>query len=69
MAQNQFINITFGANAANIPGDRNQGHQGSQSAASANDLTISWDSAKFTTFGLLQAGVMAALKIAAGNFK
>lgn len=69
MAQNQFINITLGANATNVAPGQDQGHKGTQTTAAANDLTISFDSAKFTTFGLLQAGVAAALKIAAGNFK
>lgn len=69
MAQNQFINVTVGANASNVPAGGDQGHKGSQGASASSDLTISWDSAKFTTLDLLQKGVMSALKIAAGNFK
>ena len=69
MAQNQFINVTLGANASNVPAGQDQGHKGSQGASAASDLTISFDSAKFTTLGLLQAGVAAAMKIAAGQLK
>lgn len=69
MAQNQFVNVTFGANATNVAPGQDQGHKGTQGASSANDLTLSWDSTKFTTFALLQAAVMTALKQAAQNFK
>ena len=69
MAQDQFINITIGGNASKVAPGQDQGHKGSQTTSSANDLTVSWDSTKFTTFDLLSKGVMSALKIAAGNFK
>lgn len=69
MAQNQFINVTLGANATNVAPGQDQGHKGSQGASATSDLTISFDSAKFTTLGLLQAGVATAMKIAAGQLK
>jgi hypothetical protein len=69
MAQNQFINVTLGANATNVEPGRDQGHRGSPGASASSDLTVSWDSAKFTTLDLLQKGVATAMKIAAGQFK
>jgi hypothetical protein len=69
MAQDQFINVTVGANATKVPAGQDQGHKGSQGASASSDLTISFDSAKFSTLGLLQAGVAAAMKIASGQFK
>lgn len=69
MAQDQFINVMIGGNAAKVAVGQDQGHKGSPGASSSGDLTISFDSAKFTTLGLLQAGVTAAMKIAAGQFK
>lgn len=45
MAQNQFMNVMAGTKQ----GDGSYSHQSSHSSASASDLTLSWDSAKFTT--------------------
>jgi hypothetical protein len=67
MAQNQFINVTISPAATKQPDITDHRHGVTQGAAAANDLTLSFDSAKFTTFTLLESGIAAALRIAAGQ--
>ena len=69
MAQDQFINVTVGANATKVPTGQDQGHKAAPAASSSGDLTVSFDSTKFTTLGLLQAGVATAMKLAASQLK
>lgn len=69
MAQNQFINLTVDANAANRPEIGSARHSGGQAAAAASDFTISWDSAKVTSLNVLRSAVQQALIIAAGQLK
>jgi hypothetical protein len=62
MAQNQFINITTSPTLAKVP-DRSD-HRGAVTlaAASSGDLTLSWDSTKFTTPTQLRGAIDQALK-------
>jgi len=69
MAQNQFINITVDANAANKTDIGNIRHSGGPAAAAAADFTISWDSAKVTNLNVLRSAVAHAMNIAAGQLK
>lgn len=57
MAQNQFMNLMAGIKLA----DGSYVHQPSHASASASDMTISWDSAKFTTKGAFIAAMQKAL--------
>lgn len=45
MAQNNFINVSAGTAYK----DGSFGHQPTHASASASDLTLSWDSTKFTS--------------------
>lgn len=67
MAQNQFINITMDLGAPNKKDIADHRHAVSNGAAAAGDLTISWDSAKFTNMNLLRSALDTALKQAMGR--
>lgn len=69
MAQNQFINVKIDANAVNKPDNSNHVHGVSNGAAASADLTLSWDSAKFTTTNLLRSALDAVMKQAMGQMK
>jgi hypothetical protein len=69
MAQNRFINITLDANASSRIDHSNDSHGKALGAAAAADLTLSFDTAKFTSHSLLRSAVMAALEQAAGAMK
>lgn len=68
MAQNQFINITISPAAkAGAPEIASSLHGVSRGTAAAGDLTLSFDSTKFSTVTLLRSGLMEALRIASGG--
>lgn len=67
MAQNQFINVTISPAATKQVDSSDHRHSVAQGSAAASDLTLAYDSTKFTTQTLLMSGVNAALKIAAGQ--
>jgi hypothetical protein len=67
MAQNQFINVTISPAATKQPDSTDHKHGCTQGTVAANDLTLSYDSAKFTSLTLLRSGVMTALALAAGQ--
>ena len=67
MAQNQFINVTISPAATKQADITDHKHGCTQGIAAANDLTVSFDSAKFATQTLLRSGVMAALAVAASQ--
>lgn len=69
MAQNRFINITLDANAASKPDRANDKHGQALGSAAASDLTISYDTAKFTSLSLFRSAVNAAIEQAAGSMK
>jgi len=67
MAQNRFINITLDANASSRVDHSNDKHGQAIGAAGAGDLTLSFDTSKFSSFSLLRSAVMAALQQASGT--
>jgi hypothetical protein len=67
MAQNQFINVTVDAGAAKKPDIQDHRHQTSNGAASTGDLTLSWDSTKFTSVNMLKSAVAACILKAMGQ--
>lgn len=69
MAQNQFINVTIDAGASKVPDLQNHRHVVSNGAASSGDLTLSWDSTKFTTVNLLKSAIAQVLQSATGQMK
>jgi hypothetical protein len=69
MAQNQFINVTIDANAVNKTDISNHRHAVGNGAAAAGDLTLSWDSSKFTTTNLLRSALDQVMKQAMGQMK
>jgi hypothetical protein len=69
MAQNQFINVTIDANAVNKPDNSNHRHAVAPAAAGGGDLTLSWDSAKFTTMNTLRSAINQVLITASGQMK
>ena len=69
MAQDRFINITLDANAASKQDITNHSHGKGVAAAAAGDLTISYDTAKFTSHSLFRSAVLAAVAQAQGMMK
>lgn len=67
MAQNQFINITMDLGAPNKKDIADHRHAVSSGAAATGDLTLSWDSAKFTNINLLRSALDAVMKQAMGR--
>lgn len=69
MAQNQFINVTVDAGGSKIADLQNHRHVVSNGPASSGDLTLSWDSTKFTTVNLLKSAIAQVLQSAMGQMK
>jgi hypothetical protein len=71
MAQNRWINITLDPNAASRTGadHLNDAHGQALGASASGDMTLSYDTAKFTSLSLLRGAVNAALQQAAGSLK
>jgi hypothetical protein len=69
MAQDRFINITLDANAATRIDRSGDNHTKALGAAAAGDITVSYDSTKFTSLSLLRSTLMAAVQLAAGSMK
>jgi len=69
MAQDRWINITLEANPAKKNDRTEYNHGRAMGGSAAGDMTVSFDSAKFTSVALLQSACDAALKIAAGIMK
>ena len=69
MAQDRWINITVDPNVASKP-DRNKVNHGKGlGAAAAGDLTISYDTAKFTSLSVFRSAIAAAIEQAAQTMK
>jgi len=66
MAQNRWINITLDANAATRVDRQGDNHTKALGASASGDLTLSFDTAKFTSHSLLRSAVKAALDTASG---
>lgn len=69
MAQDRFINITLDAGASSRIDRSNDQHRQALGAAAAGDLTISFDTSKFTSLSLFKSAVNAAIQQAAGAMK
>lgn len=69
MAQDRWINVTLDPNAASKP-DRGKNTNGKTigTAASA-DLTISYDTAKFTSLTIFRAAIESAIEQAAQSMR
>ena len=67
MAQNQFLNIVADANLANRKDNADCRHGISNGAAAAGDLTLSWDSAKFTRVSHINGAIATILKQLSGQ--
>jgi len=64
MAQNRFINVTLETAAKH--GDQSEFNHGKGLGSSATgDMTLSYDTSKFTSLTLLRSAVNSALQIAA----
>lgn len=69
MAQDRFINITLDATASNRVDRSNDRHSKGLGASASGDLTISYDTAKFTSMSLFRSAVAAAIEQAAQTLK
>jgi len=69
MAQDRWINIALDANVASKPDRQNDRHSKGMGASASGDLTISYDTAKFTSLSLFRSAVNAAIEQAAGTMK
>ncbi len=67
MPQNRWINITLDPNVASKPDRSRDNHAKALGAAAASDLTLSYDTAKFTSLSLLRSAINAAIDQAAGT--
>lgn len=66
MAQDRFINITLDPNVAAKKDRANDSHGKALGSAAAADMTISYDTAKFTSLSVFRSAVKAAIDQAAG---
>lgn len=69
MAQDRFINITLDANVASKADRQNDRHSKALGASAAGDLTVSFDTSKFTSLSVFRSAVAAAVEQAAGGMK
>ncbi len=67
MAQNQWFNATVDPNAAGRPDRQNQYSKIVQGTAAANDLTLSFDSAKFTSVTMIRGALDDILVVVSGQ--
>lgn len=65
MAQDRFINITLDPNVAVKKDRSNDNHGKGMGNAAAGDLTISYDTAKFTSQSVFRSAIAAAIEQAA----
>jgi hypothetical protein len=69
MAQDRFINITLDAGASSRVDRSNDRHGQALGASASGDLTLSFDTSKFTTLSLLRSAVAAAVQQASTSLK
>lgn len=69
MAQDRWINITIDPNVASKPDRAKDNHGKALGAAAASDLTISYDTAKFTSLSVFRSAINAAIEQAAQSMK
>lgn len=69
MAQDRWINITLDANVAKKADRANDKHSQALGGSASGDLTISFDSSKFTSLSVFRSAVAAAVAQAATSMK
>lgn len=69
MAQDQFINVAIDMGASKKLDISNHRHGVTNGASASGDLTLSWDSTKFTTINLLKSAIAQVLQTATGQMK
>lgn len=69
MAQDRFINVTLDPNVASKPDRSNDNHGKALGASASGDLTISFDTSKFTSLSVFRSAVAAATAQAATGMK
>jgi hypothetical protein len=69
MAQDRFINITLDPNTASHADKQNDRHGEGAGSAAAGDLTISYDSVKFTSLSTFRSAINGALNVARQSMK
>lgn len=69
MAQDRWINITLDPNASARVDHSVDKHGKALGASASGDLTVSFDTAKFTSLSLFRSAINAAIEQAAGAMK
>lgn len=69
MAQDRWINITLDPNLAVKADRQNDKHGQALGASASGDLTVSFDTSKFTSLSVFRSALMAAIQQAAGGMK
>lgn len=69
MAQDRFINIMLDPNVAARTDRSNDNHGKSLGGSASGDLTISFDTSKFTSLSVFRSAVAAAVAQAATSLK
>lgn len=69
MAQDRWINITLDASTSKKNDASEFNHTLKGGASAAGDLTLSFDSAKFTSLSLFKSALFAAIQQASGAMK
>jgi hypothetical protein len=69
MAQDRFVNVTLESSPVKKNDMKDYNHGKTLGASASGDMTISYDSAKFTSLTLLRSACNAALDIAAQSLK
>jgi hypothetical protein len=67
LAQDKFINVGIDQGALKKTDLRDHRHAITNGAAAAGDLTVSWDSAKFTTQTQMQGALLQLLRQLGGQ--
>lgn len=67
MAQDKFINVGIDQGTAKKTDLKDHRHAITNGAAAASDLTVSWDSAKFTTFSQMQGALLQVMRQLGGQ--
>ena len=69
MAQDRWINVTLDPNLASKPDRSKDNHGKTIGTAAASDLTISYDTAKFTSLTVFKSAINAAIEQAAQSMR
>jgi hypothetical protein len=69
MAQDRFINITLDSGSSSRVDRQSDKHGKALGASASGDLTISFDTSKFTSVSLFRSAVAAAIEQASTGMK